>query len=747
MKISKKSFNKYLSLDTIKYDLPAGLVVFLVALPLCLGVALASEAPPLSGLIAGIVGGVVVSLLSGSNLAVTGPAAGLTMIVISSIDKLGNYQTFLMAVVISGVFQVILGFIKAGNIANFFPSSVVKGMLAAIGIILIFKQIPHALGYDVNHEGDFSFFQWDHENTFTEIVKAFKRTESGAIIICLICALFLILWERPMFKKIQIIPGPLLAVFLGICINIFYHNFFPKLDLSDYHLVDIPVSKDWNDFIQIFSFPDFKALANYQVYLVGGTIALVASLETLLSVSAVDKLDPLMRRTPANRELKAQGIGNFISGLIGGLPVTAVIVRGAANVNAGARSKMSAFFHGCFILIAVLVIPQIINMIPFSCLAAILIFVGYKLTRISLFKSLYEQGWEQFLPFIVTIVAIFFTDLLKGIAVGMAVSAFFILRRNLNHPGILHKEDLDQGEKIRIMLAEEVSFLNKASIIERLDKIKQNADVVIDASRSRYIDNDILQIIEEFTVLSRHKNINVELVGFSKAYQVVNRKRKDDSHLQQDYDMLFVNNKNWVREKLSEDENYFKKLAEGQFPKYLFIGCSDSRITANEITGTDAGELFVHRNIANLVIHTDMNLMSVLQYSVEVLKVEHVIVCGHYGCGGVKAAVDGRDHGLIDKWLRNIKDVYRIYKKDLNKIEDDDERHNRLVELNVREQVYHMCMTSIIQKAWSQGDRPHVHGWVYDIHEGLIIDLNIDVHREFKEYEIYKLGQSPFNKV
>jgi carbonic anhydrase len=747
MKSSKLNSRELFSLDTLKYDLPAGLVVFLVALPLCLGVALASEAPLFAGLIAGIVGGVVVSLLSGSNLAVTGPAAGLTVIVVASIDQLGSYSAFLLAVVLSGIIQIILGWIKAGNIANFFPSSVVKGMLAAIGIILILKQIPHAIGYDVNHEGDFSFFQWDHENTFTEIVKAFKRSEKGALIISLVSALFLILWDMPRFKKIKIIPGALIAVSLSILINILFHNYYPNLALTDYHLVDIPVSKDISNFMDFFSFPDFNSLQNLDVYFVAFTLAAVASLETLLSVSAVDKLDPQMRRTPANRELKAQGVGNIISGLIGGLPITAVIVRGAANVNAGARSKMSSFFHGCFILVAVLVIPHVINLIPLSCLAAILIYVGYKLTKVSLFKNMFVQGWEQFLPFIVTIVAIVFTDLLKGIALGMAISAFFILKRNLNNPGFLHKEDLDQGQKIRIVLAEEVSFLNKAGIIERLDKIKNNADVIIDATNSRYIDNDILQIIEEFVIQSTRKNINVELLGFSKAYQVINRKAVEVNHMQQDYNMLFVNNKSWVKEKLAEDENYFKKLAEGQYPKYLFIGCSDSRITANEITGTDAGELFVHRNIANLVVHTDMNLMSVLQYSVEVLKVEHVIVCGHYGCGGVKAAVDGKDHGLIDKWLRNIKDVYRLHKKDLNKIDDDDERHNRLVELNVREQVYHMCMTSIIQKAWSQGERPHVHGWVYDIHEGLIIDLNINVHEEFPDYNIYKLGASPFNKV
>jgi carbonic anhydrase len=747
MKSPNKSFRDLISLETIKYDLPAGLVVFLVALPLCLGVALASEAPLFAGLIAGIVGGVVVSLLSGSSLAVTGPAAGLTVIVIASIETLGSYPAFLLAVVLSGIIQIILGFIRAGNIGNFFPSSVVKGMLAAIGIILILKQIPHAIGYDVNHEGDFSFFQWDHENTFTEIVKAFKRTELGAIIISFVSVGFMILWDNPVFKKFKIIPGALLAVTLAIIINLVYQKFYPNLALSDYHLVDIPVSKGVSDFLSIFSFPDFSAFSNTNIYFVAFTLAAVASLETLLSVSAIDKLDPYMRRTPANRELKAQGVGNIISGLIGGLPITAVIVRGAANVNAGAKSKMSAFFHGCFILIAVLVIPHIINLIPLSCLAAILILVGYKLTKVSLFKNMFVQGWEQFLPFIVTIVAIVFTDLLKGITLGMAVSAFFILKRNLNNPGFLHKEDLDQGQKIRIVLAEEVSFLNKAGIIERLDKIKNNADVIIDASNSRYIDNDVLQIIDEFVVMASRKNINVELLGFSKAFQVINRKTEEVDHMQQDYDMLFENNKKWVTQKLAEDQYYFEKLAEGQFPKYLFIGCSDSRITANEITGTDAGELFVHRNIANLVIHTDMNLMSVLQYSVEVLKVEHVIVCGHYGCGGVKAAVDGKDHGLIDKWLRNIKDVYRVHKKDLNKIEDDEARHKKLVELNVREQVYHLCMTSIIQNSWAKGERPLVHGWVYDIHEGLIIDLNIDVHKEFSDYNIYKLGASPFHKA
>jgi carbonic anhydrase len=352
-------------------------------------------------------------------------------------------------------------------------------------------------------------------------------------------------------------------------------------------------------------------------------------------------------------------------------------------------------------------------------------------------KELYKKGWEHFLPFIITIFAVLFTDLLLGIGIGTLVALFFILRRNVLNPYVYNKQDSNYGVKVRIDLSEEVSFLNKASILYKLSKIPKNAHVVIDGSKSKFIDDDIVEIIEDFKINAPSKNIKIEIIDVDDKYELIENEELDKI-IQQDYDKLFVNNRDWVKEKLAQDPTYFEKLALGQAPKYLFIGCSDSRITANEITGTDAGEMFIHRNIANLVVDTDLNLMAVLQYSIEVLKVHHVIVCGHYGCGGVKAAIDGKYHGLIDKWLRNIKKVYRLHYKELDNLLDEEKKHRKLVELVVREQVYNLAMTTIYQKALKQGQNIQLHGWVYDISEGYLRDLNIDVKKEFKEYELFK---------
>lgn len=721
----------------LKYDLPAGIVVYLVAVPLCLGIALASGAPPIAGIITGIVGGMVVSLFSGSPLAVSGPAAGLTVIVLGAIQALESYETFLLAVFIAGIMQLAFGFAKTGIMANYFPSPVIKGMLAAIGIILILKQIPHAIGYDVDYIGDFNFLQWDKENTFTELWRAFKSLEFGALIISAISVAVMLLWPVIVPPKMKLIPAPLLVVGIGVGMNIIFAKFMPSFYLYSEHLVEIPVMKNFGELSALLHAPDFSQLSNFKVWTVALTLAIVASLETLLSVNAVDKLDPQKRKSSNNKELKAQGIGNIVAAMLGGLPMTAVIVRGATNVSAGARTGTSAFFHGFLMLVSVLIFPELINMIPLACLAAILLVVGYKLTNISLYRSLFTQGWEQFAPFIITIIAIVWTDLLTGIGIGMAVSALFILRRNILNPYVFQKQEDDNGNKIKLVLSEEVSFLNKAHILDSLERIQPNSDLVIDASKAKHIDIDIIEMVEDFKLTAQEKHINLELIGWNKAHQVYKHKQVHN-HLHQDYQKLFENNRNWVKERLQADPEYFEKMAQGQSPKYLFIGCSDSRIPESVIAGTNPGEMFVHRNIANLVIHTDMNLMSVLQYSVDVLKVEHVIVCGHYGCGGVKAAIDSTDQGLIDKWLTNIKDVYRIYYNELEGIKDDLDRHKRLVELNVREQVYHLCMTGTIQGAWAKGERPQVHGWVYDIHEGLLKDLDVDIKRDFKGYKLYE---------
>jgi MFS superfamily sulfate permease-like transporter len=501
--------------SNLKSDLPAGLVVFLVALPLCLGIALASGAPLFSGIIAGMVGGLVVASLSGSALSVSGPAAGLTVIVLSAIEKLGSFEVFLLAGAIAGLIQIGLGYLKAGIIGYYFPSSVIKGMLAAIGLILILKQIPHAFGYDADAMGDEDFFQFDGKNTFSELFNAFEHLSFGAIIICAVSIAILLLWDRPFLKKysfFKIVPGALIVVVAGILINQFFLQAFPELALSGNHLVVLPIAESVSGFVNQFTLPDFTAFANPQVYVVAVTIAIIASLETLLCIEAADKLDPYKRNTPTNRELKAQGVGNFVSSMIGGLPITAVIVRSSANVNAGAKTKMSAIIHGFLLLASVVLIPGVLNLIPLSSLAAILLLVGYKLAQVTLFKNMYKLGWSQFVPFIVTVVMILLTDLLKGIGIGMAVSVFYILRNNYRTPYFFHKENYREGEKIMIKLSEDVSFLNKGSMLLMLENLPENSYVVIDGSHSQHIDYDVLEIIQEFRLRANQRNIQLELI-------------------------------------------------------------------------------------------------------------------------------------------------------------------------------------------------------------------------------------------
>ncbi|RZK49132.1 MAG: SulP family inorganic anion transporter [Pedobacter sp.] len=497
-----------------KSDLSASVVVFLVALPLCLGIALASGAPLFAGLIAGIVGGIVVGLMSGSSLSVSGPAAGLTVIVLGAITQLGDYRVFLLALVLAGIFQLVLGLIKAGTIGNYFPSSVIEGMLAAIGIILILKQLPHALGVDSDFLGDETFIQRDSQNTFSAIGNAFQHISIAALVISVLSVLILVYW--PKIKALSKIPAPLVVVVLGVLLGLAFQGGDNALKAEQ--MVAIPLFSGWNEFIGLFNTPDFSAIENSQVWVVAGTIAIVASLETLLGVEAVDKIDPLKRVTPTNRELIAQGVGNISSGLIGGLPMTSVIVRSSANVNAGAKSKMSAVYHGIMLLLALLIIPNLINMIPLACLAAILLVTGYKLTRVALFKHMYHKGWNQFVPFVLTILAVVFTDLLKGVAVGMVVSIFYLLRTNMRNSYFYKVQEEGNKKNIRIKLAEEVSFLNKAAIQVLLSEIPKETNVIIDGSNSRYIDPDVLETIFNYKHSAYSKGIIVTLENVKSQY-------------------------------------------------------------------------------------------------------------------------------------------------------------------------------------------------------------------------------------
>jgi SulP family sulfate permease len=510
------NLRKYFLSKNLKKDIPSSIVVFLVALPLCLGIALASGAPLFSGLLTGIIGGIVVGSLSGSQLSVAGPAAGLTVIVLNAITGLGSFETFLLCVVLAGMIQIVLGVIKAGTIANYFPSAVIEGMLAAIGIILIMKQFPHAVGYDADFEGDERFVQGDESNTFSMLFSSLSRINPGAVIISAVSLAIMIYWPR--VKKLALVPAPLLVVLAGVILSLLFSG--SDFALRDKQMVSIPVVNSAQELFGLFKSPNFAAIGNKDVWITAITIAIVASLETLLSLEACDKIDPIKRISPTNRELVAQGIGNITSGLLGGLPMTAVIVRSSANVNAGARTKMSAIMHSCLLLLSFLFIPMLINYIPLSCLAAILLITGYKLARISLFKHMWHKGLNQFIPFVVTIVAVILTDLLIGVGIGMLVGIFYILRTNLRNPYFYHVKGSKDNKEIHIKLAEEVSFLNKAAIQVTLTSMPAGSNVTIDGSSSRYIDPDVLEIIHNFKHNAYSKGVIVLLKDIKEEYDV-----------------------------------------------------------------------------------------------------------------------------------------------------------------------------------------------------------------------------------
>ncbi|MFN6380296.1 MAG: SulP family inorganic anion transporter [Flavobacteriales bacterium] len=506
--MSKKSFVNILS--NAGSDISASIVVFLVALPLCLGVAVASDAQPFAGIIAGIVGGIIVGFLSGSHVSVSGPAAGLTVIVSGAIAGSPSYEVFLAAIVVAGFIQLALGFIKAGVIGEYIPASVIKGMLAAIGLILILKQIPHFFGDDAVPEGDEEFIQSDGQNTFSEILTAISDPTPLAMVIGIISVAILLLWDTSFFKKNKIlsfIPGSLVVVALGIGISEWVNLNMPTYSLAANHLVNIPVSENLKDFGSFFSFPDFSHILSLSQIKIIFTLAIVASLESLLSIEAADKIDPMKRFTPPNRELVAQGIGNIVSGGIGGLPVTAVIVRSSANVSAGAKTKLSAILHGVLLLICVYFVPEFLNKIPLSSLAAILILVGYKLTKPAIFKEFYDKGKNQIIPFIVTIVAILLTDLLIGIMIGIATGLIFVIKSNFKNSMTFIVDD----KKYLIRFRGNASFLNKPKLKTALASIENGSLVFIDVSKADFVDSDIRELILDFEKQCSFRNIDINI--------------------------------------------------------------------------------------------------------------------------------------------------------------------------------------------------------------------------------------------
>ena len=505
---------KKMNLKYLKSDFPASIVVFFVALPLCLGIALASGAPLLSGLIAGVIGGIVVGALSGSNLGVSGPAAGLAAIVAASITELGSFEVFLVAVVLSGIIQILFGILRLGIIGYFFPNSVILGMLSGIGIIIILKQIPHLFGYDSEPMGADEFVEATGENTFSAISHIFSNVSPGSVIIGFLGLALIVFWDSILAKKgkiFRVLQGAIVAVLLGTIIKLIFDN-YPTLAVKDIHLVSIPVANNLNDFISFLTFPDFSAITNLKVLTIAFTIALIASLETLLSVEATDKLDPDKHVTPTNRELFAQGTGNILSGLIGGLPLTQVIVRSSANIQSNAKSKLSAIIHGLLLLLAVLALPKILNHIPLSVLAAVLIVVGYKLAKPSLFKKMWAKGWTQFVPFVATILVIVVKDLLWGISVGLFIGIIVIIVKSYQNSLFLNI-DKTNDKLVKMTFAEEVTFLNKGAIAKQLGSLPNDITLELEVRNSKYIDSDIIEILEDFVVQAKNKSITVLLLS------------------------------------------------------------------------------------------------------------------------------------------------------------------------------------------------------------------------------------------
>jgi carbonic anhydrase len=635
---------------SIVSELIAGTVVFLVALPLCLGIALASGAPLFSGIVSGVVGGIVVGTLSGSRSSVSGPAAGLTAIVAAQIATLGSFNNFLFAVILAGFIQVLFGIARAGALSSFVPTSVINGLLAAIGVILILKQIPHLLGHDSDPEGEMSFEQPDHQNTFTELFAVFQgEIHSGAVIVGLISIAILVGWTKIAALKKSAIPAPLVVVLVAVLINEIFKRVGGSWVIEASHLVEVPIAQSFYGMLDFLIFPDFSLWKSQSVYFAGITIALVASLETLLNVEAVDKLDKLRRRTPTNRELIAQGIGNIACGFLGGLPLTSVIVRGSVNIHAGAKTKISAVFHGFLLFTSVVVLPQYLNLIPLSCLAAILWVTGFKLASPTLFRRMAGGGRYEFLPFIVTLLAIVFTDLLVGILIGLAISVAFILNSSLRSPVSVKREKHVGGDVTRVTLANQVSFLNKAALENVIHNVQSGTHLLLDASNCDYIDPDILALIRDFRDRTAPAHsVELSLCGFGSKYGLEDDLRYADYstlELQQlllpddVLELLREGNRRFVSGDLLH-RDYKRQLsssAKGQYPYAVVLSCIDSRAPVEPIMDLGLGDVFSVRLAGNV---TSEKVLGSIEYACAIAGAKLVLVLGHTKCGAVAATVD-----------------------------------------------------------------------------------------------------------
>lgn len=738
-----------LKLSNLRYDLSAGLVVFLVALPLCLGVALASGAPLFSGIIAGIVGGTVVGALSGSHTSVSGPAAGLTAIVLTAMLTLQSFEVFLMALVLAGLIQVSFSAMRIGAIADFMPSNVIKGLLAAIGIILILKQIPHAFGYDVDAIGDFSFYQLNSENTFTALVSALSKIQPGSTVICLASIVLMLVWEKTPLKKVTFLPAPLIVVGMGVLLNVLFMAQFPALAVGAEHLVSIPVSSDVRGFFGLFTSPNFSAISHIDVWKVAFTLAIVASLETLLNLEATDKLDKHKRHSSPNRELMAQGVGNTLAGLIGGMPLTSVIVRSSANINAGAVSRMSTIFHGLLLLVCAFAIPQVLNLVPLASLAAILILTGYKLTKVSIFKDMFGRGWNQFLPFIATVLAIVFTDLLLGIAIGLVISLLFILMSNFRNPFNFVKNDYHTGEIIRLELSPQVSFFNKPSIFNTLYQLPEDSQVVIDATDSDFIDYDVLETIDEFrSVVAPERNINLSLVGFKDEYkmadhvkyvQVLTEEMQQRLTPLEVLEFLKTGNQRFQKGDVAvrDLKHQVKLTANSQHPMAAILGCIDSRVSNELIFDIGLGDVFSVRVAGNVVSD---DVIASLEYACKHAGAKLIVVLGHSNCGAVKAACDYVESGLITQLLGKIQTAVQSEQTIVKERNSKNlEFVSKVTDINIAFSVERILQrSSILAEMW-RADEIDIVGANYDVQTGKVVFIDkAKIFRRLTEEALFR---------
>ncbi len=715
--------------QNLKCDIPAGIAIFFIAIPLSLGIALASGAPLFSGVITSVIGGLIVAPLSGSALGISGAAAGLVILMLNAIETLG-FAAFLVTVILAGVLQVVMGLAKMGNIAHYFPSSVIKGMLSGIGIIIVLKQIPHAVGYDSDYEGDLSFFQPDNYSSFSELAEMLKFSSPTAIFIALISLGILILWERPAFKKsnfFQVLHGTLITIIVGILINEFLQNYYPDLALKESHLVNLPVAKNAGELFEQMHSPDFSQLTNSAVYINAMMLAFIASLETLLAVEAVDRLDSYRRITPPNRELIAQGIGNITSGLLGGLPLTQVIIRSSINIQSGAKTKASGFISSLLLLITVFLIPEWLNKIPLASLASILLVVGYKLARPRVFQKMYRAGFYHFIPFCATILGLVFTNLLMGIVIGLAAALLSIVLENYKTAQYFRETHI--GNKIVFRLSEHVSFLNKATLKQTFDQLPANSEIVIDATRSKYIDYDVFEVIRDFKKEAPLKNIqltlqNVRGFGILKPVENVQTHTYESQQILTPAEVLQIlkdGNANFVNN-LESNRNFLEQVndtSEGQFPIAIILSCMDSRTSTELIFDQGLGDIFSTRVAGNIV---NDDILGSMEYACQVAGSKLIVVLGHTHCGAIKGACAQvkLDHltGLLDKIQPAVDCV--CAKHDVAEIGHNDDLIQQVADKNVQLMVEQIKQRSTVLNKLLHAGKINIVGGMYDVGTGKV---------------------------